>query len=94
MYETMPWDYYWPHMASDVHQTVRDYRSCARVWGTVRRHHTKLTLFPAAIPLEFVAMDLFGPLSKTAHWNRHILVITDRYTNVCRAISLRTAKAP
>ena len=94
MYETMRRDYYWPHMASDIHQTVTDCRSCAQVRGTVRRHQKKLTLFPAAGPLEFVAMDLFGPLPKTAHGNRHILVITDRYTKMCRAIPLRTAQAP
>ena len=94
MYETMRRDYYWPHMASDIHQTVTDCRSCARVRGTLRRHQKKLTLFPAAGPLEFVAMDLFGPLPKTAHGNKHILVITDRFTKMCRAIPLRTAQAP
>ncbi|CDF32213.1 unnamed protein product [Chondrus crispus] len=80
-------------MASDVQQTVADCRSCARVRGTQYRQQKKLTLFPAAGPLEFVAMDLYGPLPKTPHGNRHILVITDRFTKLCRAIPLRTTQA-
>ena len=64
MYETMRRLYYWPHMASDVQQTVADSQSCARVRGTQHRHQKKLTSFPAAGPLEFIAMDLYGPLPK------------------------------
>ena len=93
MFETMRRLYYWPHMASDVQQTVADRLSCARVRGTQHRWQKKLTLFPAAGPLEFVAMDLYGPLPKATHGNRPILVITDRFTKLCRAIPLQTTQA-
>lgn len=39
-------------------------------------------------------MDLFVPLPKTANGNRHVFLITNRYTKMCRAILLQTAQAP
>ena len=93
MYETMQRQYFWPHMASDVRRTVADCRLCAQMWRTQRRQQKKLTLFPASGPHEFVAMDLHGSLPKTLHRNRHILDTTDRFTNMCRAVRLRTAQA-
>ena len=85
--------WYWPHMASEVQQTVADCRSCTRVRGTQHRQQKKLTFFPAPGPLELVAMDLYGPLPKNPHGNRHILVITDRFPKLCHAIPLRTTQA-
>ena len=38
-------------------------------------------------------MDLLGPLPKTAHGNRHVLVMTDRFTKLIRSIPLRTTTA-
>ena len=40
------------------------------------KHQKDLKLLPASGLLEFVAMDLLGPLPKTAHGNRHVLVMT------------------
>lgn len=50
-------------------------------------------LFPAIGPLEFVAMDLFGPLKKTARRNTVILVMADWFTNMTRCILLRNPTA-
>jgi hypothetical protein len=37
---------------------------------------------PANEPLEFVAIDILGPLPKTFHGNRFLLVISDRFFNL------------
>ncbi|CDF39905.1 unnamed protein product [Chondrus crispus] len=93
MYYTLRREYYWPHMANDAFSTVRNCASCAAPRGTLVRHQKDLKLFPAAGPLDFVAMDLLGPLPKTAHGNRHVLVMTDRFTKLTRSIPLRTTTA-
>jgi transposase InsO family protein len=38
-------------------------------------------------------MDILGPLPRTKHGNRFLLVIADRYTLVTRPVPLRTVKA-
>ena len=49
-----------------------------------------MKLFPATKPLEYVAMDILGPLPNTKHGRRFILVITDRFTKLAKTESLRT----
>lgn len=36
-------------------------------------------------PLDFVAVDLLGPLRKTGNANKYIFVITDRHSNLAKA---------
>lgn len=50
MYVTMPRQYFWPYMASEVQQTVADCRSCAHMRGTQHLQQKKITFFPAAGP--------------------------------------------
>ena len=80
-------------MASDAFSTRRNCTSSAATRGTLVRNQKDLKLFPAARPLEFVAMDLLGPLLKTAHGNQTALVITDRFSKLRRSIPLRTTTA-
>jgi len=94
MYDTMRRHYYWPNMANDVYQTVRDCRACAQTRGTFYKHQRPLRLFPAAGPLEFIAMDLLGPLTKTRRGHTDILVMTDRFSKMARSIPLRSTTAP
>lgn len=46
-----------------------------------------LQLFPAAETLDFAAMSILRPLSKTAQGNQFVLVITDRNFKLTRSIS-------
>ena len=80
-------------MASDAFSTVRNCTSCTATRGTLVKNQKEIKLFPAAGPLEFVAMDLLGPLPKTTHRNQHFLVITDRFSKLTRCIPLRTTTA-
>ena len=77
-------------MASDAFSTGRNCTPCAATRGTLVKNQKDLKLFPAAGPLEFVAMELLGPLPKTVHGNQHVLAITDRFTELTRSIPLRT----
>jgi len=47
-----------------------------------------MRLFPANGPLEFVAIDILGPLLRTARGNKFLLVISDRYTKLTRTVPM------
>lgn len=93
LYATLRREYYWPFMANDAYQLVKDCQSCTEVRGTTRKHLRKLSLFPATGPLEFVAMDYLGPLPRTPQGNQYVLVITDRFSKLARALPMKTMKA-
>ena len=88
MYYTLRRWYYWPHMASDVMHEVRSCGPCAKNRLRLRKHLNRLKLFPATRPLEDVAIDILGPLPKTAGGKEYILLITDRFTKLVAAVPL------
>jgi Integrase zinc binding domain len=93
MYQSMRRLFYWPAMAADAYATVRRCTTCSRDRIKLRQHNSFMKLFPAAGPLEFVALDILGPLPKTKGGNRYLLVISDRFSKLTRAIPLRTVNA-
>ena len=93
MYYTLRREFYWPQMANDAFAVVGNCASCAQVRGTRYKAQKFLQLFPASGPLEFVAMDILGDLTRTSRHNRFVLVITDRFSKLTVAIPLRTITA-
>ena len=89
MYATLCSQFYWPGMYGAVEAYVRQCRSCAKAQGTIRKSQTLTKLFPPSGPLRDIAMDLISPLPKTKTGATAILVITDRYGKLCRAIPLK-----
>ena len=89
MYTTLRRYAYWPSMAIDVYNVVRNCPSCARQRIKLRRHHSFLKLFPASKPGEQVAIDLLGPLPRTRSGFEYVLVITDRFSKMTKAHPLR-----
>ena len=81
---------YWPQMANDAFAVVGNCASCAQVRGTRYKIQKFLQLFPASSPLEFIAMDILGDLTRTSRHNRFVLVITDRFSKLTVAIPLKT----
>lgn len=72
-------------MASDVYKTVARCASCA--WnGNLFRHKRPLQPFSASGPLNFVAMHILCPLSKTSQSKQYLLNLTDRYSKLTRTI--------
>jgi transposase InsO family protein len=85
--------YFWPRLASDVYETVSNCDACDRNRIAEKTKTNPLKLFSAEGPLESVAMDILGPLPRTKHENRFLLVITDRYSKVTKTITLRVVTA-
>lgn len=92
-YNTMRREYYWRNMMADIQETVRRCVSCAKTRGTTRHHQKKMKLFPSAGPLEFVAIDILGPLPVSTSGNRFVLVVTDRFSKLTRSIPMKMTTA-
>jgi len=75
-------------MAEDVVCYVRKCDSCARQRLRPLARRSPLTLFPANMPFQDIAVDLYGPLARFAAGHRFILVITDRFTKLVRALPM------
>jgi hypothetical protein len=80
-------------MNKEVEETDRHCTVCAKNRVTERKRTSFLKLFPASGPLEFVAMDILGPLPKTEHWNGFLLVLSDRFSKLTQTVPLRTITA-
>ena len=94
MYDTLRRTHYWPRMYRDVFDYAKGYRACALARGTRYKSQRPLRLFAPKAPLDFVAMDLLGPFKKTDHGSTYVLVITDRFSKLVRAIPMKSTTAP
>ena len=92
MYKTLRHTCYWPYLALDCYNYVRNCPECAKERVRIRKKSATMKLFPAKAPLQDVAMDLLGPLLKTKRGNKHLLVITDRFTKLVKVVPLRSSK--
>jgi hypothetical protein len=93
MLRTICWTYFWPNMAEDVLETIRQCDACAWNPITLSWRTNPLCLFPVNAPFDSVAMDTLGQLPKTRYENRFLLVIADRYSNITRTVPLRVTTA-
>jgi transposase InsO family protein len=85
--------FFWKEVYKDVEETVRHCTVCAKNRVTERKRTSFLKLFPADGPLEFVVMDVLGPLPKTERGNCFLLVISDRFSKLTRTVPLRSITA-
>jgi hypothetical protein len=92
MFQTKLKTFFWPCIAEDVYETVRQCGLCARNRISEKRE-TNLKLFPSNGPLDSVAMYIIGPLPRTKQGNHFLLVISDRYSKVTKTVPLRTVTA-
>lgn len=88
MYDTLRCSYYLPHMSNDEHICIyyTTVAKCASYVGNGNWHLHRMKLFPATGPFEFVAMDILEPPPKTTQVNQHVLIISDAYSKLTRAI--------
>jgi RNase H-like domain found in reverse transcriptase/Integrase zinc binding domain len=86
MYATLRKSFYWVAMAKDVYQFVAKCPSCTK--SRLKRHNrtSYLKLFPPSSPLEFISLDILGPLPVTKSINKHLVVFGDPYAKVVRAV--------
>jgi len=88
MYVEFRWYYYWVGMTADVVFSVRKSDSCARQRVRPLARRSPLTLLPATMPFQDIAVDLYGPLERTVASHRFILVISDGFTKLVRSIQM------
>lgn len=86
-------NFYWPTMMADIRRCTLERSACARVRTKLRSHAAPIKLFPAQRPLNFVAVDLLGPLPTSVKGFQFILAMNCRYSNPTRAIPLRSITA-
>ena len=70
--------YYWPQMATDIYKTIRNCTTCAKNRVKLRKRTHPRRIFPAIRPLESLAIDIIGALTKTKKGRRFILVVSER----------------
>jgi Integrase zinc binding domain len=88
LYASLRRHYYWPRMVSDVYQVVAQCDKCLQERLALRRPQGDMTLFPAHEPLDYVAIDILGPLPRTKKGNQYLLVIADRFSKLVRTVPL------
>lgn len=72
-------------MANDVYTTGSNCSACARNRVELKLKR-RIQLFPASGPLEFIAIDILGPLPRTVNGNQLVVVMTVRYSQLTRAL--------
>lgn len=78
-------EFFWPHIANDVYKTISTCSTCA--WNSALPKLIKeLQLLPTNGPLKFVAIDILGPLPRTRNENQYVIVMTDKYSKLTRAM--------
>lgn len=87
MYDSVRVEIYCPHIANNVYATVKDCRSCASTREILYNHQEYLKHFRVSGPLEFVSMDLLGPLPRRYSGNQSVVFMNDRYPNLTRPVS-------
>ena len=85
--------YYWPQMAAEEYKTIRNCTMCAKNRVKLRKRTHPLRIFPATSPLESLAIDIIGPLTKTKKGLRFLLVTSDRFSKLNHVVALRRIDA-
>lgn len=92
IYDTLRQYYYWAHMPQNVHAYILQCKSCRRHRPFDKRRQL-LMLSPPSGPLEFIAIDILGPLTRTKQANWFIIGITDRFKKLTRVIPISSITA-
>ena len=86
--------YYWDGMLVAIDHWCRACEECARQKTPKRRvPHPMLSMPVTSTPFEFVGVDVLGPLPRSTHGNRFIVVFSDYCTRWPEAFAIRNQKA-
>lgn len=75
-------------MVAHVYARVAKCPGCAKNRLQERRHTSLIRHFPATEPFSGLGMDLLGPFPETDRGHNMILVMSDRFTKLTRALPL------
>lgn len=70
-----------------------DSRHCAKHWPSLH-HQRHLKLFPQNGPLDFIAVDILGPLPRAGSGHQYGVAATDSYLNVTQKIPISKTSIP
>ena len=88
-------EFWWPSMALDIETHVRDCSTCLRATNKGLPAPPPLQPLPEpAGPNRRIHADLFGPLKDSVRKNNFVLVITDAFSKLARAIAIPAKDAP
>jgi transposase InsO family protein len=93
MYSELRELFYWPRMAIDINRYVSSCASSVKKSLRVARKTMKLKLFLPSAPMEYISMDILGPLTKKDKGNRFLLMVSDRFSKLTRAHPLASTTA-
>ena len=85
--------YYWPQMAANIYKKIRNYTICAKNRVKLRKRRHPLRIFPATRPVESLAIDILGPLTKTKKSHRFLLMMSYRVFKLTHVVPLRRIDA-
>ena len=77
--------FYWPGYKKDVINWCRRWDTCAQT----KRQKAKSAQVPVAGPMEWVAVDIMGPVPQTDNGNLYILVLGDYFSKWTEAFPLK-----
>ena len=72
--------YYWFDVQTDVDLYVMQCEQCQKVKEPAKRPRAPLGQLPVGGPLDWVGVDILGPLPLSTRCNRYILVAIDHFT--------------
>lgn len=87
MYVTLRHEYFSAIMSTDVYSKIRHSQDCLRTRKKIERQ-LHLQLFLSGGPLEFIAIDILGPMSQTRSGNQFVVTITACSSKLIRAIPI------
>ena len=73
-------------MIADIRTLSKQCHACAKDRLKARSHQAPLKLSQPTKPLEFIAIDIQGPLTRSTSGHRYISVITDCFSKLTQAI--------
>ena len=85
----IPETYYWLQMAADIYKRIHNCTTSAKNRVKIRKRTHPLRIFPATRRLEFLAIDILGPSTKTKKGHRFLLLMSDRFSKLTHVVPLR-----
>lgn len=85
--------YYWDTLAADTKKFVQTCSTCQAYKMPREKEKGTMCSFDVYYPMELIAMDFYGPLSKSKRDNKHILLAIDCFSKFIIAEATTTTSA-
>ena len=85
--------FFWPGMNTDVNLWCAACETCQRRKPPPRKKRSAMQIMVPDIPWARVAVDMLGPLPRTARRSRYVLVVADYFTKWTEAFPMENGEA-